>query len=106
MHKKYDNKRECVTTRGTITINCPYYTCPKCKAVHTPYEDVLNLRDGKYQYDIQKIAALFGAKETFEEAAEMMNEIYRFDISADTVHKLTNQVASEISLAEITPTAE
>jgi len=106
VHKKYDNRRECVTTIGTITINCPYYVCPKCKAVHTPYEDTLNLRDGKYQYDMQKIAALFGAKETFEEAAEMMNEIYRFDISADTVHKLTNQVASEISLAEITPTAE
>ena len=36
----------------------------------------------------------------------MMNEIYRFDISADTVHKLTNQVADEISLEEITPTSQ
>ncbi|WP_319548645.1 ISKra4 family transposase [Desulfogranum marinum] len=106
VHKKYDNKRECITMLGTITINCPYYACPKCKAVHTPSEDALNLRHGEYQYDMQKIAALFGAKKTFEEAAEMMNEIYRFDISADTVHKLTNQVASEIGLAEITPTAE
>jgi len=105
VHKKYSNKKECVTTIGTLTINCPYYACPKCKAIHTPYEDVLNLRDGKYQYDIQKIAALFGAKETFEEAAEMMSEIYRFKISPDTVHKLTNQVASEVSLAEIIPTA-
>lgn len=105
-HKKYDHKRECITTIGAMTFNCPYYVCPKCKAVFTPYEDTLNLRDGKYQYDIQKVAALFGAKETFEESAEMMNEIYRFEISADTVHKLTNQVASDISLSEITPTAE
>jgi hypothetical protein len=105
-HKKYDHKRECITTIGAMTINCPYYVCPKCKTVFTPYEDTLNLRDGKYQYDIQKVATLFGAKETFEESAEMMNEIYRFEISADTVHKLTNQVASEISLNEITPTAE
>nr|WP_321466659.1 hypothetical protein [uncultured Desulfobulbus sp.] len=105
-HKKYSTKKECVTTIGTIVIDCPYYVCPKCKAVHPPYEDALNLRDGKYQYDVQKIASLFGAKETFEEAAEMMNEIYRFDISADTVHKLTNQVAAEISLEEITPTSQ
>lgn len=106
VHKKYSNKRECVTTIGTIVIHCPYYACPKCKTIQTPYEDALNLRDGKYQYDVQKIASLFGAKETFEEAAEMMNEIYRFGISADTVHKLTNQVAAEISLKEITPTAQ
>ncbi|WP_051305491.1 ISKra4 family transposase [Desulfogranum mediterraneum] len=103
-HKKYSNKKECFTTIGTITITCPYYACPKCKAVLTPYEDALNLRDGKYQYDIQKIAALFGAKETFEETAEMMSEIYRVDISPDTVHKLTNQIASEVSLTEIIPT--
>ncbi|MBM9613930.1 hypothetical protein JWJ90_06455, partial [Desulfobulbus rhabdoformis] len=105
-HKKYSTKKECVTTIGTLVIDCPYYVCPKCKAVHTPYENALNLRDGKYQYDVQKIASLFGSKETFEEAAEMMNEIYRFDISADTVHKLTNQVADEISLEEITPTSQ
>jgi hypothetical protein len=104
--KKYSNKKECVTTLGTISIVCPYYACPKCKAIHTPYEDALNLRDGKYQYDIQKIASLFGANETFEEAAEMMNRIYRFDISADTVHKLTHQVASEVNLVEIVPTAD
>ncbi|MBM9513710.1 hypothetical protein [Desulfogranum marinum] len=35
----------------------------------------------------------------------MMNEIYRFKISPDTVCKITNQVASEVSLAEIIPTA-
>lgn len=106
VHKKYANKKECATTIGTVSISCPYYVCPKCKAIKTPYEDVLNLRDGKYQYDIQKIATLFGANETFEEAAEMMNEIYRFDISADTVHRLANQVASEVNLVEIIPTAK
>lgn len=105
VHKKYSNTRECVTTLGTLTIKCPYYVCPKCKSTHSPYEDILNLRDGKYQYDVQKIAALFGANETFDEAAEMMNRIYRFDISADTVHKLTQQVASGIDLVEIIPTA-
>ena len=36
----------------------------------------------------------------------MMNEIYRFDISADTVHRLANQVASEVNLVEIIPTAK
>ncbi len=59
------------------------------QSIHSPYEEILNLRDGNYQYDIQKIAALFGANETFDEAADMMSRIYRFDISADTVHKLT-----------------
>ena len=74
VHKKNSYKKESVTTIGTIFIDCPYYICPKCKNIHTPYEDALNLRDGKYQYDVQKIASLFGANETFEEAAEMMKQ--------------------------------
>ena len=106
LHKKYSNNRECFTTIGTITIDCPYFICRKCKTIHTPYEDTLNLRNGKYQYDMQKVAALFGAKETYADAAEMMSEIYRLDVSPDTVHKLTNQVASEVKLTEIIPTAE
>ena len=54
-HKKYSKKKECVTTIGTMVILSPYYACPKCKNVHTPYEDALNLRDGKYQYDVQNL---------------------------------------------------
>ena len=106
LHKKYSKVKEAATTIGVLKINCPYFVCPNCKSIHTPYEDTLNLRDGKYQYDVQKIAALFGAKETYEEAADMMNEIYRFGISPDTVHKLTNQVASEVKLTEIIPTSD
>jgi hypothetical protein len=104
--EKYTQQRELVTTIGTITLSCPYCYCRSCKTSYTPYETALNLRPGKYQHDAQKIIARMASSETFEESAEMLNEIYGFGIAADTVHTLTNQLAEDIQLTEIIPTAE
>ena len=106
LKEKYTQLREAATTIGTLSFSCPYLYCPSCKTYHTPYENALNLKRGKYQHDVQKVAARMAASETFEEAAEMLNEIYRFNISPDTVHTLTNDLAEEIKLSEIIPTKE
>ena len=42
---------------------------------------MLNLRYGKYQYDVQEIDSIFGAKKNYKEAADMMNKIYRISIT-------------------------
>lgn len=105
LHKKYSQTREVVTTIGTLVFTFPYYYCSACGAYHSPYETALNIRDGKYQHDVQKVAARMASGETFEESAEMLNEIYRFSISPDTVHNLTNEFAEEVELTEIIPTA-
>ena len=86
-----------------MSFDCPYLVCPKCKTHHTPYEDILNLRPGTYQYDVQKVAALLSSKDTYEESADVLNEIYRFGISPDTVHHLANELASRVELVEIIP---
>lgn len=106
MRSKYRQKKQVITTIGRLKFDCPYLICPECGSFHTPYEDTLNLRPGQYQYDVQKIAALFSSKDTYEESADLLNEVYRFDISTDTVHKLTEDVAGEIELTEIIPTSE
>ena len=106
LKEKYTRLREAVTTIGTLSFACPYLRCSSCKTNHTPYEDALNLKKGKYQHDVQKVAARMASSETFEESAEMLNEIYRFGISPDTVHTLTNDLADEIQLSEILPITE
>lgn len=95
-----------MTTIGALSFSCPYLHCSSCKTNHTPYEDALNLKKGKYQHDVQKVAARMASSETFEKSAEILNEIYRFGISPDTVHALSNDLADEIKLTEILPTAE
>ena len=40
-----------------MSFICPYLSCPKCNSNQTPYEDNLNLRPGKYQYDVQKVGS-------------------------------------------------
>ena len=54
MHHNKVILRELKTTFGTIILQSPYYCCPKCKTYFEPYAKVLNLRPGKYQYDLQK----------------------------------------------------
>lgn len=104
--EKYTRERELATTIGTLFLSCPYCYCPSCKSYHSPYENALNLRPGKYQHDAQKVIARMASSETFEEAAAMLNEIYGFGIAPDTVHSLTNELAEEVTLTEIIPTAE
>ncbi len=106
MHKKYTRRKEVETTIGSMSFACPYLLCPKCKSHHAPCEDILNLRSGKYQYDVQKVAALLSSKDTYEESADMLNEIYRFGISPDTVHNLAGEIASRVEMVEIIPTPE
>lgn len=48
LHKKYTRKKEIETTIGSMSFDCPYLYCPQCKAYHTPYADILNLRPGKF----------------------------------------------------------
>lgn len=104
--EKYTQRRELITTIGSLTLDCPYCYCPSCKSFHSPYENALNLRPGKYQHDVQKVAARMASSETFDEAAKMLHEIYGFDISPDTVHSLTNELAEDVTLTEIIPTAQ
>ena len=104
--EKYTQQRELSTTIGEFILLCPYLHCSNCNSYHTPYEDALNLKRGKYQHDVQKIAARMAASETFEETAEMLNSIYNLGISPDTVHSLTNDLADEVKLVEIIPTCE
>lgn len=103
---KYTKEVKTNTTIGQLNFQFPYFYCPKCKSYHSPHQEVLNIRPGKYQYDVQKIAARMSSDGTFEETSELLKDIYGFDISPDTVHRLTNDLAAEVQLAEITPTPE
>ena len=105
--KTHHNKvisRSVNTKFGEITFESPYHHCPKCKIYFEPYSRSLNLRQGKYQYDFQKVAAKIASSVPFSEASEILNDIYGVNIAPDAVHKLTNELGKEACLEEITPT--
>ena len=55
IHNRFINKK-LQTTFGLIEIKAPYLFCNKCKTFFDPYKSILNLKNGKYQYDLQKVA--------------------------------------------------
>jgi hypothetical protein len=64
----------------------------------------LGLRDGKYQYDFQKVASKISSSIPFAETAEILNDIYGTKISSDAVHKMTSEFGDQVSIEEILPT--
>jgi len=106
LHYKYSKNIKIDTTIGKLNFQFPYFSCPECKSCHSPHQNTLNTRSGTYQYDAQKIAAKMSSGGTFKEASELLNDIYGFNISPDTVHRLTNDLAAEVELVEIIPTPD
>lgn len=104
--QKRKDSRKLVTTIGTFSIKSPYYYCAACKAGFRPFDRILNLRPGNYQYDIQKVVVKISSGQTFEESAEIINDIYGLKISAEVVHNLTQEFAGEVELSEIIPSKD
>jgi len=94
------------TTFGNISFKSPYYSCSKCSISFNPYAKVLGLRDGKYQYDFQKVVSKISSSIPFAETAEILNDIYGTNISTDAVHQMTSEFGEHVSIEEVVPTAK
>ena len=99
------SKRHIETTYGTISFDSPYYKCKNCDKFYEPYVSALNLRKGKYQYDVQKIVAKVASSVPFDETAEILHDTHGLSLSQATVHELTNELAAHARLEEISPEA-
>lgn len=102
IHNKFINKK-LQTTFGLIEIKAPYLFCNKCKTFFDPYKSILNLKSGKYQYDLQKVAAKIASSVPFAEAADILKDTHGLRISQDTIHDLTNELGEQVGLEEIAP---
>ena len=102
-HYNKSKKINIKTTFGNISFKSPYYSCPNCKICFNPYSEALGLKNGRYQYDFQKVASKIASSVPFAEASEMLNGIYGTNISSDTVHKMTNEFGGHASFEEIAP---
>ena len=101
-HNKFIEKK-LETTFGLIKIKAPYLYCNRCNKFFDPYATMLNIKNGKYQYDIQKLAAKIASSVPFAEAAEILKDTNGLNISQDTLHELTNELGEQVGLVEIVP---
>lgn len=102
VHNKFVDKK-LQTTFGLIQIKAPYLFCKKCNSFFDPYATILNLKSGKYQYDIQKVAAKIASSIPFAEAADILKDTHGLHVSQDTLHELTNELGEQVRLEKIAP---
>lgn len=95
VHNKFVDKK-LQTTFGLIQIKAPYLFCKKCNSFFDPYATILNLKSGKYQYDIQKVAAKIASSIPFAEAADILKDTHGLHVSQDTLHELTNELGEQV----------
>ena len=103
MHHNKFISRDLKTSFGTIGLKSPYYSCSNCKSFFEPFAKVLNLRQGSYQYDLQKNIAKIASSVPFAEAAEIFQDTYGYKITPDAIHQMTNELGTHAYIEEIAP---
>jgi hypothetical protein len=97
----------CVETMvGTIELERPYFYCLGCRAGTYPLDEVLDVRAGRIQRDVQQAAVDLATELPYETASTLLSRLSGMTVSSERMHTLTHQVAEGLSVVEVAPSRE
>jgi hypothetical protein len=97
----------CVETLGgPVELERPYFYCPVCRAGSYPLDDVLDVRAGRMQPDVQQAAVDLATEVPYETASMLFGQLSGITVSSERMHRFTHQVAEGLSVVEVAPSRE
>jgi len=99
-------KREVKTMIGSIVLYRPYFYCSGCRHGFYPFDEALGLSDRKIQHDVQEVETFLAANMPFEEASETMERCAGIQVSDHHIHDITNEIASDLAVLDVSPTKD
>ena len=97
----------CVETLvGAVALERPYFYCAVCCTGTSPLDEVLGLRSGRLQRDVQQAMADLATEVPFETAASMFGRLTGIGVSSERMHALTHQAAEGLTMLEAAPSRE
>lgn len=97
----------CVETMvGTIELERPYFYCLGCRAGTYPLDEVLDVRAGRIQRDVQQAAVDLATEIPYETASTLLSRLSGITVSSERMHTITHQVAEGLSVVEVAPSRE
>jgi Uncharacterised protein family (UPF0236) len=97
----------CVETMvGTVELERPYFYCQVCRVGRYPLDEVLGVRAGRMQPDVQQAAVDLATEVPYETASRLFGQLSGITVSSERMHTFTHQVAEGLSVVEVAPSRE
>jgi hypothetical protein len=97
----------CVETMvGAIELERPYFYCQVCGTGTYPLDEVLGVRAGRMQADVQQAAVDLATEVPYETASTLFGQLTGLPVSSERMHTFTHQVAEGLSVVEVAPSRE
>jgi Uncharacterised protein family (UPF0236) len=91
------------TLVGDLELKRPYFYCRSCCQGTYPLDEVLGLRTGRIQLDVQQATADLATEVPYETASALFGRLSGITVSSERLHTLTNQVAESLSVLDVAP---
>lgn len=94
------------TLVGAIELERPYGYCRSCRLGRYPLDEVLGLRAGRMQRDVQQAAADLATEVPYETASTLLGRLCGITGSSERMHTLTNQAAAGLKVLDVAPSRD
>jgi Uncharacterised protein family (UPF0236) len=94
------------TLVGAIELERPYFYCRHCQCGRYPLDEVLGLRAGRMQRDVQQAAVDLATEVPYETASTLFGRLSGITVSSERMHTVTKQVAEGLRVLDVAPSRE
>ena len=94
------------TLVGAIELERPYFYCRQCQCGRYPLDEVLGLRAGRLQPDVQQAAVDLATEVPYETASTLFGRLSGIPVSSERMHTWTQQVAEGLRVLDVAPSRE
>src|SRR5215468_9331481 len=81
------------TLVGPVQLERPYFYCRVCHAGTYPLDEVVGVRAGRMQRDVQQAAVDLATEVPYETASTLFGRLTGIPVSSERMHTFTHQVA-------------
>jgi hypothetical protein len=94
------------TLVGDLELERPYFYCRSCRQGTYPLDNVLGLRAGRIQLDLQQAAVDLVTEVPYETASTLFGRLSGIAVSSERLHTFTHQVAEGLSVLDVAPSRD
>src|SRR5262249_10903091 len=94
------------TMVGSVQLERPYFYCRACRCGMSPLDEILGLRPGRLQLDVQQAMADLVTEVPYDTAAPLFSRLSGMTVSSERMHTLTNQAAEGLTVLDVAPSRD
>jgi hypothetical protein len=99
--------QRCVETMvGAVELERPYFYCQVCRVGTYPLDEVIGVRAGRMQPDVQQAAVDLATEIPYETASRLFGRLSGIPVSSERMHTFTDHVAEDLKVVDVAPSRQ